>query len=172
MAKVKVSGGINAVMTNLHHVPCISVSSHLDDFSVTDGMDRSADRCCIIDTIMWPSDFQDGMQSGMGESGTDPGEPQRSLQKCFFQALTIGVVIALFPILNKGYGIKLFAGMFEPGCIYFPQPDRQGINILLFIHHLELISLLQPEEIDAPGKNLRELNGQDRIYSAVGHGIP
>ena len=61
--------------------------------------------------------------------------------------------------------------MIEFGCNDAAHSDGPAANIFFFIDHIKMIALHDPVEINLPGKNLGQLDGNHRVSVARQHGF-
>ena len=59
------------------HVSVGTLSTGKQDRSIADGGNRGSGRCRVIEAMMGPSDFENGMKTSLGEAGADPPEIER-----------------------------------------------------------------------------------------------
>ena len=144
-----------------------------DNGPIADASDRRPGRGGVIHAVMCPVAFQDRMETGVGEAGGDPEEIEWRLQERFPQAVALLVEKLLDAVLREGDRVIVLALVREDG--RFDRSDAEACRVVdvgLVIDHLKSVALLNVEEVDLPGVNIRDANRQERIVAIGLDDIP
>ena len=171
--QVHVGGDVSPVVADFDvvaaSVALVSLGYH---FPVAHGVDGSACRSGIIDTVVGTVTLQHRMEAGVGETRRDAVEIQGCLQEGALQAVALFVVIQFFTFLHEGDGVVRAVRMAESGGQDVKVVQRLVVDVFLLVDDAELVVLLQIEKVDRPSVDAGQYHRQQRRRLAVLHGHP
>ena len=148
-------------MSDDDHVAVGALPTGMNDPSISYGGNGRPGRCGVIETIMGPSDFENGMKTSLGETGADPPEIERRFQKGLSQQFPHFVIVIGFAVMIEAVGLETLAIIGKISgdniAILFEFPvaketfDNDAIGVAL--------SQIRTK-IDVPGEDIGKLQGQ------------
>ena len=87
-------------------------------------------------------------------------------------ALPLFVPVTHFAVLHERDRIIVLSAVFESRAPDRPVTDFNRIHVFLVIDHRKVIAFLNPEKVDRPGVNIRQIHRQHRTHPIVDHAIP
>src|SRR5690606_30350095 len=162
---VQVLRRVGRIVADFHVVAVPTCISGFQNDAISHRMNGCARIGGIVRAEMGLVSLLDGMEATLGVAGADPLVFQGGLEKSLPQRVAL-FIIEIGPLsLVEIKAQIVLASMLEPRRENPPDSDRLAIDGFLFVDDREGVPLLDPEEIDLPGEDLRKLsreNGNER----------